>query len=197
MRRKRSARNSSKRAPLLRRLLTNHRARPRKRKRPGTKGKRPRSLRRAPQSRGRRRRKRNMPRRRNRPHPRRKRVRARRQGSLTKPPQANLRLPLLRKDIGRFRQRLPPRLKSRRRNRKKMRRGRHHRIHQLLPPLASRRSRPSPTPFQFPIRKRLRSPSRNRVSRKTRALSLLPRRHRAGLVFGRGRGPVPLRLIAI
>ena len=194
MRRKRSARNSSKRGPLHRRLLTNHRARLQKRKRPGTKGKRPRSLRRAKR---RRRRKRNMPRRRNRPHPRRKRVRARRQGSLTKPPQANLRLPLRRKNIGRFRQCLPPRLKSRRRNRKKMRRRLQQRIHQLLPSLASRRSRLSPTPFQFPIRKRLRSPSRNRVSRKTRALSLLPRRHRTGLVFGRGRGPVPLRLIGI
>jgi len=197
MRRKRSARNSSKRAPLHRHLLTNRRARPRKRKRPGTKGKRPRSLRRVPQSLDRRQRKGNMPRRRNRPHPRRKRVRAQRRGSLIKPPQANLRLPLRRKNIGRLRQRLPPRLKSRRRNRKKMRRRLQHRIHQLLPPLASRRSRPSPTLFQFPIRKGRRSPSRNRVSRKTRALSLLPRRHRAGLVFGRGRGPVPLRLIAI
>lgn len=195
MRRKRRARDSSKRAPLHRRLLTNHRARSRRRKRPGTKGTELRSLRRAKR---RRRRKRNVPRRRrNRPHPRRKRVRARRRGSLTKPPQGNLRLPLRRKNIGRLRQRLPPRLKSRRRNRKKTRRRHRHRSHQLLLRRASRRSRPSPMLFQFPLRKRRRSPSRNLVSRKTRVLSLLPRRHRAGLVFGRGRGPVPLRLIAI
>lgn len=198
MRRGRSPRDLSRRTPLHRRLLMNHRARPRKRKRPITKGKRPRSLRRAPQPRGRRRRKRKMPRRRrNRPHPRRKRVRARKRGSLTKAPQANRRLPFRRKNIGNLRQRLPPRLKSRRRNRKKMQRRLQHRIHQLLPPRASRRSRPSPMLFQFPVRKSRRSPSRNRVSRKIKVLSLLPRLRRAGLVFGRGLGPVPLLLIAI
>jgi len=187
-------RNRSKRTPLHRRLLMSHRARPRKR--PITKGKRPRSLRRAPQSRGRRRRKRKMPRgMRNHPHPRRKRVRARKQGSLTKAPQANLRLPLRRKNIGSLLQRLPPRLKSRRRNRKKMQRRLQHRIHQLFPPRASRRSRPSPMLFQFRLTRHRRSPSRNRVSRKIRVLSLLPRLRRAGLVFGHG--PVPLLLIAI
>ncbi len=197
MRRRRSGRNLSKRSPLHRRLLMNHRARPRKRKRPDTKGKRPPSLRRAPQSRGRRRRKRKTRERRNHPLPCRKRVRARRLGSLTKARQANLRLPLRRKNIGSLLQRLPPRLKSRRRNRKKMQRRLQHRIHQLLPPRASRRSRPSLMLFQFRVRRRRRSPSRNRVSRKIRVLSLLPRLRRAGLVFGRGRGPVLLLLIAI
>ena len=195
MRRRRSGRNLSKRTPLHRRLLVNHRARPRKRKRPDTKGKRPRSLRRAPQSRGRRRRQRETRERRNHPLPCRKRVRARRLGNLTKARQANLRLPLRRKNIGSLLQRLPPRLKSRRRNRKKMQKRLQHRIHQLLPPRASRRSRPSPMLFQFRFRRRRRSPSRNRVSRKTRALNLLPRLRRAGLVFGRG--PVLLLLIAI
>lgn len=194
----RNARDLSKRTPLHRRLLMNHRARPRKRKRPRTKGKRPRSLRRAPQPRGRRRRKRKMPRgRRNRLLPHRKRVPARRLGILTKGRQANLRLPLRRKNIGSLRQRLPPRLESRRRNRKKMRRRLQHRIHQRLLLRASRHSRPSLMRFQFLVRKSPRSPSRNPASRKIRVLSPLLRLHRAGLTFGHGPGPVPLLLIAI
>jgi len=198
MRRRRNARDPSKRTPLHRRLLMNPRARPRKRKRPRTKGKRPRSLRRAPQSRGRRSRKRNMPRgRRNHPPPHRKRVPARRPESLTKARQANLRLPLRRKNIGSLRQRLPPRPESRRRNRKKIRRRLQHRIHQRLLLRASRHSRPSLMRFQFPVRKSPRSPSRNPVSRKIRVLSLLLRRHRGGLTFGHGPEPIPLLLTAI
>jgi len=121
-----------------------------------------------------------MPRRRrNRPHPREKESEREGQEVSTKPPQGNLRLPLRKRTFGRTSLTPSASPKSPEEIEENVEKT-PARIHPLLP-LEVTPSRPSPMLLQFPRRKRHRSPSRNLFRGRPGSLSLLPRRHRAGL----------------